>query len=241
MRMSTCAASHAQAARRIHEDGIDILVDLKGYTKDARTEIFALRPAPVQVNFLGYPGTWAPTSSTISRRRVRGADATAANFTRADVHLPDSYQPNDRRRQISPRAPSRAECGLPETASCSARSTAPTSHRGDVRVVDAPARGRAGKRAVAAGRRPPRQGQPAARGGGAGRRSGPPGVRAKLRMQEHLARQRLADLFLDTVPVNAHTTASDALWAGLPVLTCAGQAFVGGWPAACCGPSACPS
>jgi protein O-GlcNAc transferase len=193
--------SHAQAARRIHADGIDILVDLKGYTKDARTEILAHRPAPVQVNFLGYPGSL-------------GADFIE--------------QPNDRHRRISPAVPSRAQCGLPETAFvfCSFNSAYKITEEmfalwmrllaavpGSVLwLLDADTLAKANLRREAA-----------VRGIDPGRLVFAP----RLRMQEHLARQRLADLFLDTVPVNAHTTASDALWAGLPVLTCAGNAFIG--------------
>ena len=221
--------SHAQAARRIHADGIDILIDLKGYTKDARTEILAHRPAPVQVNFLGYPGSMGADFIDYILADAFVAPAhLQPSFTERIVHLPDSYQPNDRRRQISPAVPSRAQCGLPETAFvfCSFNSAYKITEEmfalwmrllaavpGSVLwLLDADPLAKANLRREAA-----------VRGVDPGRLVFAP----RLRMQEHLARQRLADLFLDTVPVNAHTTASDALWAGLPVLTCVGNAFIG--------------
>ncbi len=221
--------SHADAARRIHADGIDILVDLKGYTKDARTEILAHRPAPLQVNFLGYPGsTGADFIDYIIADAFVAPMEQQPHFTERIVHLPSCYQPNDRRRQISPTVPSRAACGLPEMGFvfCSFNSAYKITQ--DVfgiwmRLLDAVpgsvlwlldadtlAKANLQREAVARGIDPSRL-----------------VFAPKLRMQEHLARQRLADLFLDTLPVNAHTTASDALWAGLPVLTCAGRAFIG--------------
>ena len=221
--------SHVDAARRIRDDGIDILVDLKGYTKDARTEILAHRPAPVQVNFLGYPGSMGADfiDYIIADAFVAPMDQQP-HFTERIVHLPGSYQPNDRRRQIAPQAPSRAACGLPERGFvfCSFNSAYKITEDvfgiwmrllaavpGSVLwLLDADTLAKANlqREAVARGIDPSRL-----------------VFAPKLRMQEHLARHRLADLFLDTLPVNAHTTASDALWAGLPVLTCAGRAFIG--------------
>jgi protein O-GlcNAc transferase len=221
--------SYAEAARRIHDDGIDILVDLKGYTKDARTEILALRPAPLQVNFLGYPGSMGADfiDYILADAFVAPMDQQP-HFTERIVHLPDCYQPNDRRRQIAPQAPSRAACGLPEKGFvfCSFNSAYKITEDmfgiwmrllagvpGSVLwLLDADALAKANLRREAV-----------VRGVDPGRLVFAP----KLRMQEHLARHGLADLFLDTLPVNAHTTASDALWAGLPVLTCAGPAFIG--------------
>ena len=119
MRMSTCAGSRtAQAARRIHADGIDILVDLKGYTKDARTEILAHRPAPVQVNFLGYPGSMgADFIDYILADAFVAPMRPAAKLHRADrasARQLSAQRPAPRRSRRA--VPSRAQCGLPETA-----------------------------------------------------------------------------------------------------------------------------
>jgi protein O-GlcNAc transferase len=221
--------SHAEAAGRIHQDGIDILVDLKGYTTHARTEIMAYRPAPIQVNYLGYPGTMGadfidyiiadPFIAPESEQRFYGEEL---------VHLPDCYQCNDSKRQIAERTPSRSECGLPEEGfvfCCFNNSykITPAFFRIWMRLLkavpgsvlwllksnslveynlrqQAAAHDVDSQRLIFAPRRP---------------------------LPEHLARHRQADLFLDTLPCNAHTTASDALWAGLPVLTCTGVTFAG--------------
>jgi protein O-GlcNAc transferase len=223
------ALSHADAARRIHTDRIDILVDLKGYTKDARSEILAHRPAPVQVNYLGYPGTMgADFIDYIIADRFVAPMQDQAHYAERIVQLPDSYQPNDSRRRIAERAPSRAECGLPEEGFvfCSfngAYKITQTVFGIWMRLLqavpgsvlwqldtDTLAKSNLRREALSYGVDPERI-----------------VFAPKLRMEEHLARQRLGDLFLDTLPVNAHTTASDALWAGLPVVTCAGDAFIG--------------
>lgn len=222
-------ASHETIARRIYEDGTDILLDLKGYTTDARPQIAAWRPAPVQVSFLGYPGTMGAgfIDYIIGDAVVTPMDQQPF-FAEKIVQLPHCYQPNDTRRQIAPRTPGRADCGLPETGFvfCSfnqnykltpvvfdiwmlllkaapdavlwLRESFPESRENLRR--EAAARGVDPRRLVFA---------------------------LKAPLAEHLARHRLADLFLDTLPINAHTTASDALWAGLPVLTCAGPTFAG--------------
>jgi predicted O-linked N-acetylglucosamine transferase (SPINDLY family) len=221
-------ASFVESAERITADGVDILVDLKGYTKDARTEIVSLRPAPIQVNYLGYPGTMG--ISFVDYILVDDFVVPPEQqpfFAEKLVHLPGCYQVNDSQREISPHVPSRAECGLPEKGFvfCSFNSTYKITPEmfdvwmGLLKAVagsvlwlfegnrfapgnlrrEAEARGVAAERLVFA----PRYALPG-----------------------HLARHRLADLFLDTFPVNAHTTASDALWAGCPLLTLAGETFV---------------
>ena len=221
--------SHRDAARQIHDDRIDVLVDLKGYTRGARTEILSYRPAPVQVSFLGYPGSMGAQfiDYVIADPFVAPFDRQA-DYDERIVHLPDSYQPNDRRSADLPIARRRApSAACPSRASCSARSTTPSrSPRtcspsgcgcsqqipGSVLwLYEANGQCKANLQA--------RGGQRTA--------SIPAGScsRRKLSMAEHLARHRVADLFLDTLPYNAHTTASDALWAGLPVLTCAGETF----------------
>lgn len=221
--------SDADAARRLRAMEIDIAVDLKGFTKDARTRIFAFRPAPVQVNYLGYPGTMgADFIDYILADRVTIPDGHAGWYAEKIVHLPGSYQANDRTRRIAAGAPSRQEAGLPARGFvfCSFNSGYKiTPAVFDVwmrllaRVPDGVLWLLRGNEAAEANLRR----EAAARGIAPDRlvfaRHAP--------VEEHLARQRLADLFLDTLPCNAHTTASDALWAGLPVLTCLGGAFAG--------------
>ena len=208
---------------------VDIAVDLMGFTQDSRPDILSFRPAPVQVEWLGYPGTMGAhfidyviadeTVAPVEQRR---------SIAEKIVHLPDSYQVNDRKRAIARRTPIAAEAGLPETGfvfccfNNSFKITAPVFDvwmrllagvPGSVLWLLAGQRRRA--RRICAARRRARGVDP--------RGSCSPAAEA----EEHLARHRLADLFLDTLPYNAHTTASDALWAGLPVLTCHGNAFAG--------------
>jgi protein O-GlcNAc transferase len=225
------ALSHRDAAQRIHADGIDILVDLKGYTYHARPAISAYRPAPVQVSYLGYPATMG--GDFIDYIIVDGIvvpESEQPFFSEKLVHLPGCYQVNDRRREVASASTSRADCGLPESGRglvfCSFNNSYKISPAffdiwmrllravpGSVlwlleanELVKANLCSEAEKRGVEAERLifAPRVG-PA----------------------EHLGRHRHADLFLDTLPCNAHTTASDALWAGLPVLTCCGDTFAG--------------
>lgn len=216
------------AAERIRADGIDILVDLKGYTLQARTEIVALRPAPVQVNFLGYPGTMgASFVDYIVADRVIVPPEHEPHFAERVVRLPHAYQPNDTRREIAADRPSRADCGLPRDGFVFASFN--DSYKITPRVfglwmrllervpgsvlwlLESNALARENLLAAAA-------------------RAGIPPERLvfapKWRLDRHLARIANADLFLDTLPVTAHTTASDCLWAGLPVLTCLGDSMV---------------
>ncbi|MFG1422365.1 O-linked N-acetylglucosamine transferase, SPINDLY family protein [Roseixanthobacter liquoris] len=219
--------SNAEAARRIRADGIDILVDLKGYTFGCRTEILALRPAPVQVNFLGYPGTMgAPFMDYIVGDSFVTPLEAAPLYDEKIVQLPGTYQPNDSRRAIAAQVPARAACGLPERGFvfCCFNNTykiTPDIFAVWMRLLAAVpgsvlwlfeandvARDNLHYEAGALGVDPGRivfapRAEPA----------------------EHLARHRHADLVLDTLPYNAHTTASDALWAGVPLVTCAGESF----------------
>jgi predicted O-linked N-acetylglucosamine transferase (SPINDLY family)/SAM-dependent methyltransferase len=221
--------SHHDAARRIHSDGIDILVDLKGYTRHARSEILAYRPAPIQVNYLGYPGTMgADFVDYILADAVVAPTEHQEHYAERIVHLPHCYQPNDRQRQIASDLLTRAEAGLPEDGFvfCSFNNnykfTAPVFDvwmrllgqvPGSVLwllVKSGSARENLKREATARGIDPARI------------------VFAdRMGLPRHLARHALADLFLDSLPCNAHTTASDALWAGLPVLTCMGETFAG--------------
>ncbi len=222
------ALSHREAARRIHADKVDILVDLKGYTYHARPAISAYRPAPVQVSYLGYPATMG--ADFIDYIIVDPFVVPASQqpfFSERLVHLPCSYQVNDRRREVAS-ARTRKDWGLPTEGLvlCSFNNSYKISPvffdiwmrllrsvPGSVLwlletnvLVKGNLRSEAEKRGVDSGRLIFAPVVPSA---------------------EHLGRHQHADLFLDTLPCNAHTTASDALWAGLPVLTCSGGTFAG--------------
>ncbi|HUN72576.1 MAG TPA: tetratricopeptide repeat protein [Steroidobacteraceae bacterium] len=218
--------SDEEIARLARSLEIDIAVDLGGFTRGARPKIFALRAAPLQVSYLGYLGTMSAdyidyliADDTIIPPALR------PHYAEKIVYLP-SYQINDSQRHIAPRRFSREELGLPPSGFvfCCLNSTykiTPPTFEGWMRILgrvpgsvlylvggsaalegnlrrEARARGVAAERIVFGARLPP---------------------------DEYLARYRTADLFLDTLPYNAGTTASDALWAGLPVLTCVGQTF----------------
>ncbi len=218
--------SDLEVAKLLRAMETDIAVDLNGHTQDARPGIFAHRPAPVQVNYLVYPGTTgAPFMDVVLADRVVLPLDQQPFFSERIVHLPDCYQASDAARAIPP-APTRAEAGLPQTGFVFCcfnngwKITAPVFDiwmrllaqvEGSVLwLLDGPHADNLRREA-------------AARGVDAGRIVFAP----RLAPDAHLARHRLADLFLDTLPYNAHTTASDALWAGLPVLTCIGKAFPG--------------
>jgi protein O-GlcNAc transferase len=220
------ALTHRDAAARIHADGIDILVDLKGYTEHARTGIMALRPAPVQVNYLAYPGTMdADFIDYLIGDRYVLPPSQRAHYGEALVLMPHTFFVTDRTRGI-PAPLSRAAAGLPADrfVFCCFNQTfkiLPDTFSRWMRVMvevpgsvlwlldasrlakenlrrEAEARGVAGERLIFA-----------------------PRVPAAM----HLQRLAAADLCLDTLPCNAHTTAADALWAGLPVLTLPGETF----------------
>jgi predicted O-linked N-acetylglucosamine transferase (SPINDLY family) len=216
-----------EAADRIRADRVDVLVDLKGFTRDGRPELLALRAAPVQVGYLGYPGTmgvsWYDGFVTDA---VCSPPGSEAHFAERLVYLPGSYQANDREQAIADAAPSRAECGLPDEGFvyCCFNQTykiEPALFDLWMRVLGRVPGSvlwlfRSHAEAEANLRRE------------AGRRGVEPArlvFADRLPKAEHLARHRHADLFLDTLRVNAHTTASDALWAGVPVLTCPGETF----------------
>ncbi|MBM3486163.1 MAG: hypothetical protein FJX67_05965 [Alphaproteobacteria bacterium] len=215
-------------ALRIATDAIDILVDLTGYTGGAMVQIFAFRPAPIQVNWLGYPGTMGADfiDYILADRTIAPAEA-ARDFAETLVHLPFVYQMNDDRQSIVDDGPDRAACGLPPDGFVFAsfntvyKITPPifaiwmrllAAVPGSVLwLLRSNAMAEANLRAAAraAGIYPSRL------------------VFAERAAKPvHLARHRHADLFLDTRPVKAHTTASDALWAVLPVLTCPGASFI---------------
>jgi predicted O-linked N-acetylglucosamine transferase (SPINDLY family) len=214
------------AARLIASREIDILVDLQGQTLGARANMLAYRPAPIQITWLGLPATTGlPFIDHVIADRFLIPEDAQRFYTERALYLPDVYQCSDRKRVHSP-PPSRAECGLPEGAFvfCSFNNNykiTPAVFETWMQILrrvpgsvlwlladnpwaqhnlqrEARARGIDAERLVFAGRALP---------------------------PDYLARYAVADLFLDTTPFNAGTTANDALWMGLPVLTCAGQTF----------------
>lgn len=220
------AMTDPQAAKLLRDLEVDIAVDLTGFTEGCRPGVFARRPAPVQVNFLGYPGTMGtPFHDYLIADDFVVPESNGYWYSERIVRLPDTFQANGRRSTILP-ATSRAEAGLPENAVvlCSfnnAYKLNPTVFDIWARVMqqvpdsvlwlvaerptqeqhlrdEAQARGICSARLIFARRLP---------------------------FAEHLSRLRLADLFLDSFPFNAGATAGDALWAGVPVVTCAGEAF----------------
>jgi protein O-GlcNAc transferase len=208
---------------------IDVLVDLMGFSMGNRINVLARRPAPVQVNYLGYPATtgagyldYILADETVIPRHE------CASYAEQVVWLPDTYQINDDRRAISEKVPTRAECGLPEAAFvfCCFNSNykiAPDIFDIWMRLLRAAADSVLWLIETSATASANLRREAEKRGVSAQRLVFAP----KIGLADHLARHRQADLFLDTLPCNAHTTASDALWAGLPVLTCLGDTFAG--------------
>ena len=219
--------SNHEISEKIKDLEIDILIDLKGYTKNSRTAIFAYRPAPVQVSYLGFPGTMGVDfMDYIISDDVVTPPGHENFYSEKIVRLPVSYQINNNQRQIAEKTGDREDHGLPQAGfvfCCFNNSYKITPrvfsiwmrllqqvdhsvlwllHDNDDAVrnlrKEAAQRGIDPARLVFAPRQLP---------------------------ELHLARHCHADLFLDTLPINAHTTASDALWAGLPLLTCPGEAF----------------
>ena len=221
--------SDIQIAELTRSLGIDIAVDLTGLTADARTGIFSYRAAPIQVNYLGYPGTTgADYMDYIIADQILIPPETQSCYSEKVVYLPNSYQVNDRKRTISDRQFTRRELELPENGfvfCCFNNSLKilPSTFASWMRILkgvedsvlwlfqDNPGVADNLKReALKYGIDPMRL------------------VFAKrMPLPEHLARHSKADLFIDTLPYNAHTTTSDALWAGLPILTIIGQSFAG--------------
>jgi predicted O-linked N-acetylglucosamine transferase (SPINDLY family) len=212
--------SDEAAAQRIVDDRIQILVDINGYTNSARTKLLALRPAPILVNWLGFPGTMgSPYHHYIVADDYIIPKGSERYYSEKVVRLP-CYQPNDRRRVVSAHKPVRSEANLPEDAMVyccfnGIHKITPFTWRRWMTILKqvpssvlwlldgmAPTNDRL--RALAAERI----------------------IFAKKKLNpDHLARYPLADLFLDTSPYGAHTTSSDALWMGVPVLTLPGRCF----------------
>jgi predicted O-linked N-acetylglucosamine transferase (SPINDLY family) len=221
------ALGDGEIARCARDAEIDIAIDLNGHTPDGRLAIFAQRPAPVQINYLGYPGAdGAAFIDYIIADNVVAPKTSREFFTEKIITLPNAYQMNDDTRVISDRIFIRSELGLPDVGfvfACFNNSFKISAAEFDVwmRLLsavpqsvlwllgdnawaeanlrkEAKARNLEERRLVFAERMP---------------------------LEEHLARHRCADLFLDTFNYNAHTTASDALWVGLPIITKLGKSF----------------
>lgn len=220
--------SDREIARLMRDLEVDIAVDLMGHTLDARLGIFAHRPAPIQVGYLGYAGTTGADfiDYIIADPMVLPADQEPF-FTERIVQLPECFFVNDSKRAVAGSVPSRRDAELPDQAfvfACFNNPAKITPAMFDIwmRLLRSSAGSvlwlAAGNLTVQGNLR--REAE--ARGVNAGRLVF---ARRVPEMADHLARLALADLFLDTLPYNAHATASDALWAGLPVLTCAGKTF----------------
>jgi predicted O-linked N-acetylglucosamine transferase (SPINDLY family) len=221
------AMSDDAVAALVRELEIDIAVDLAGLTGGSRPGIFARRPAPVQVSYLGYAGTLGGDHwDYIVADRFVLPEAAQPHYAEKVVYLPDSFMATDSDRKISPRTPSRAEAGLPDgLVFCSLNNLfkiTPDLFDVWMRLL----------RATPGSALWLPRSNPAAAGNlrreAEGRGVDPDRLvfaAPTPRKEDHLARLRLADLFLDTHYYNAHASAADALWAGLPVLTCAGATF----------------
>jgi protein O-GlcNAc transferase len=218
----------ARLAARIRADSLDVLVDLKGYTEGAPTAALALRPAPIQAHWIGYPGTMAaPFIDYLLVDKVVVPDAHRADYPEALVRLPHCYQPNDRSRLASA-APSREGLGPIDAGVVFAGFNAPWKFNAD--VFDAWARILAATpRSVlwllARDDDDPMTGNARRELGGRGIASERIVFAARRAQADYLALLGVADIFLDTWPYNAHTTASDALWMGCPVVTLPGATF----------------
>ena len=221
------ARSDRDIARLSRERGIDIAVDLKGHTQDSRPGIFAEGCAPIQVQYLGYPGTMgADYMDYVIADKIVVPPGSEAGYTEKILRLPHSYQANDSTRKISAKLFTRQEVGLPASGFvfCCFNNNykiLPETFASWMRIlkaVDGSVLWLLEDNPLAAENL---RKQAAARGLDASRLI----FAQRLPLDEHLVRHRLADLFLDTWPYNAHTTASDALWTGLPVLTRTGKSF----------------
>jgi predicted O-linked N-acetylglucosamine transferase (SPINDLY family) len=219
----------ADVGKLVRDLKVNIAVDLKGFTTDCRMGIMAQRVAPIQVDYLGYPGTTgAGFIDYVIADPVSLPFEQQSFYTEKIVHLPDTYQVNDSTRQIATQTPTRAAAGLPEQGfvfCCFNNPWKLNVAMFDVwmrllKAVDGSVLWLFEANTLAAENL---RKEAEARGVDPARLVFAP----RLDPAEHLARHRLADLFLDTLPYNAHTTASDALWAGLPLLTCKGTTFAG--------------
>lgn len=215
-----------ETARKIVADEIDILVDLNGYTKSARTRVFALRPAPIIVNWFGYPGSMgSPYHHYIVADPHVIPPEYERYYSEKVVRLP-CYQPNDRKRLVSQRVPMRREAGLPEDAFvyCCLNGMQKLTQITFRRWLAILAKVEGSVLWLLAGTQATNE--------RVQRMAAEQGIdpariifAEKMANPDHLARYPLADLFLDNFPYGAHTTAADSLWMGVPVLTMPGRSF----------------
>ncbi|WP_031238208.1 O-linked N-acetylglucosamine transferase, SPINDLY family protein [Asticcacaulis sp. AC466] len=216
----------ATAARRIADDGIQILIDVNGYTRDGRTKLLSLRPAPVIVNWLGFPGSLAsPYHNYIIADPWIIPAGDEIYYSEQVTRLP-CYQPNNRLRVVADHTPTRAEAGLPEDAFvyCCFNGTHKITRFTLDRWLEILARVPNAVLWLLSGAETSHTRLKAY----AEEKGIDPDriiFADKMANAHHLARYPLADLFLDTTPYGAHTTCSDALWMGVPVLTLSGRSF----------------
>ncbi len=221
--------SDRAVAERVRALETDILVDLGGHTRAARLEILSHRPAPVQAAYLGYPGTMgADFLDYIIGDAVVTPFEHQSHYSETIVQLPGSFFATDSRRKIAP-APSRAEAGLPEAGfvfCCFNKNWKITE---PVFAMWMRLLGAVPDSVLWLKSDGPETAE-RLRAAASARGVDPARLIFAARVESeaaHLARHRAADLFLDTLPYNAHATACDALWAGLPLVTCRGRSFAG--------------
>jgi predicted O-linked N-acetylglucosamine transferase (SPINDLY family) len=205
------------------------LVDLNGFTTHCRTNIFAYRAAPIQVNYLGFPGTMgADYMDYLIADPTVIPKESQQHYSEKIAYLPHAYQPNDSKRQIAEVSFTRAQLGLPESGFvfCCFNNNykiTPSTYDAWMRILKAVDGSVLWLLTDNQSAEANLRSQMRARGVDDARLI----FAKRMSLSEHLARHQAADLFLDTLPYNAHTTASDALWAGLPVLTQIGTTFPG--------------
>jgi predicted O-linked N-acetylglucosamine transferase (SPINDLY family) len=220
--------THTQTAHDIRAAGIEVLFDLTGYCGKGSAELFALRAAPVQVNWLAYPGTsGAPWMDYVLADAVVLPAAQRADYSEQVLRLPRCFQPNDPTRVLAT-PPSREQCGLPTHGmvfACfnNAYKINPAGFAHFMLILQQVPDSVLWLLSGPAGADDRLRAQAVAQGVSAERLVFMP----RLPHADYVARFAHVDLFLDTLPYNAHTTASDALWAGCPLLTCIGDTFAG--------------
>ena len=221
--------SASAIAQRLADLSVDIAVDLQGFNQYGRMEIFSYRAAPIQVLYLGWPGTsGAPFYDYVLADPIVLPEENFQHFSEKVVWLPHCYQPNDNRRKVLDEIPSRTACGLPQTGFVFCCFNNPFKTLPEIFDVwmrllrDVPESVLWLLQGDQAGQENLRR-EARSRGVDEARLI----FAQMLPNDQHLARLACADLFLDTTPYNAHTTASDALWQGVPVITCTGRTFAG--------------
>jgi predicted O-linked N-acetylglucosamine transferase (SPINDLY family) len=223
--------SEIEAAKKINACHIDILIDLTGFTQTSRSGIAALRPAPININWLGFPGTMGginnkqPLFDYILSDALISPPEAAVHYAEQLALLPNCYQPNDRKRPVG-KIPARDTCKLPDGTfvfCCFNQSfkITPDVFAVWMRLLNTVPNSVLWLLDCNQWAKQNLLREAATRGIEANRLIFAP----RVTIADHLARHTHADLFLDTLPYNAHTTCSDALWMGLPVLTCVGDTF----------------